>query len=128
VEEAYKDGGIPLHDKKAMDQLRSALKSIIAQVGKSILSGKFNLTQVAFPIWCMVPQTILQVIGGVAGPVSPHLNLAAQSADPVQRMKHVIVSSVAFIQPCNQWGKPLNPILGETFQAYLPDGSLVSVE
>ena len=60
--------------------------------------------------------------------MAPHLCAAALTRDPVERMKHVITASISFLYPCHSWGKPLNPILGETYQAYLPDGSLVSVE
>jgi Oxysterol-binding protein len=60
--------------------------------------------------------------------MSPHLNAAAVTTDPIERMKPVMTASISFLYPCHSWGKPLNPILGETYQAYLPDGSLVSVE
>ena len=36
--------------------------------------------------------------------------------------------SIAFLYPCHNWGKPLNPILGETYQATLPDGGMIYVE
>jgi hypothetical protein len=101
---------------------------MLSQVGRQLISGNFNLASVSFPIWCMVPTSILQIYGSVAGPMAPHLTAAAMASDPVERMKHVITSTIAFLYPCHSWGKPLNPILGETYQAYLPDGSLVSVE
>lgn len=43
-------------------------------------------------------------------------------------MKHVMMSNVAYLYPSHNWGKPLNPILGETFQAKLKDGSMVYME
>jgi hypothetical protein len=64
----------------------------------------------------------------VAGPMSAHLNAAANCEDPLQRMKHVIVGSISYIYPCHTFEKPLNPILGETYQASLPDGTKVYVE
>mmetsp|Transcript_12397 Transcript_12397/g.20825 ORF Transcript_12397/g.20825 Transcript_12397/m.20825 type:complete len:221 (+) Transcript_12397:1050-1712(+) len=76
----------------------------------------------------MVPTSILQIYGSVAGPMASHLTAAAVCDDPLQRMKHVITASLAFLYPCHSWGKPLNPILGETYQGYLPDGSMISVE
>jgi hypothetical protein len=57
-----------------------------------------------------------------------YFNAAALSNDPVYRMKMVITASLSFIYPNHSWGKPLNPILGETYQAYLPDGGKVCVE
>jgi hypothetical protein len=43
-------------------------------------------------------------------------------------MKHVIVGSISYIYPCHTFEKPLNPILGETYQACLPDGTNIYVE
>jgi len=43
-------------------------------------------------------------------------------------MKHVMITSVSFVEPCHIFDKPLNPILGETFQGYLADGSSVFME
>ena len=44
-----------------------------------------------------------------------YLTAAAKATDPVERMKYVIASSVAFIYPTHHFDKPLNPILGETY-------------
>lgn len=35
---------------------------------------------------------------------------------------------MAFIGPCHTFDKPLNPILGETYEGELPDGAQVYVE
>lgn len=47
--------------------------------------------------------------------MSRYLNAAAMSNDPILRMKHVITASISFIYPNHSWGKPLNPLLGETY-------------
>lgn len=39
-----------------------------------------------------------------------------------------MTASICYIHPCHHWGKPLNPILGETYQAEVSDGSKVYVE
>lgn len=39
-----------------------------------------------------------------------------------------MTASIAFLHTCHHWGKPLNPILGETYQATMSDGSTVFVE
>jgi len=57
-----------------------------------------------------------------------HLNYASQTKDLVERMKMVITSSVAFFHPAKIFEKPLNPILGETYQAYGQDGSMIFLE
>lgn len=57
-----------------------------------------------------------------------YFNAAAVSIDPIERMKHVMTASICYLESCHTWGKPLNPILGETYQAVLPDGSMLYVE
>lgn len=56
------------------------------------------------------------------------MNRAARTTDPIERMKLVLVTSISFLQPCHVFGKPLNPILGETYQGSLIDGTSVCVE
>lgn len=125
---AHKNGGFPLNDLETMNNLRSAVKGVIAQVGRSILSGQFNLATISFPIWCMAPKSILQQIAVVPSSISYHLMAAAYARDPVERMKHVMITNISYLYPSHNWGKPLNPILGETFQAKLKDGGMVYME
>jgi hypothetical protein len=47
--------------------MRSAAKEIIKAVGKKILSGSFNLTTVSFPIKCMCPRSMLELMATIAG-------------------------------------------------------------
>jgi len=58
-EGSYKDGGFPLNDQVVVTNLRNAFKSMMKQVGRQIISGKFNLANTTFPIWCMAPKSIL---------------------------------------------------------------------
>ena len=76
----------------------------------------------------MAPSSILQVYGSVSGPKAPCLARAALTDDMVTRMKHVMTASVSFLYPCHSFDKPLNPILGETYQATLEDGAMLYVE
>lgn len=53
----------------------------------------------------------------------------SQSADPVERMKWVMTFFIAGMQHVfATWAKPFNPILGETWQGELSDGSTVFLE
>ena len=57
-----------------------------------------------------------------------YLTAAAKAQDPIERMKFVVASSIAFIYPTHHFDKPLNPILGETYEGELPDGTKVYSE
>lgn len=126
--DAYKNGGFALTDPVILTKYRSAGKEIIKKVGRQILNGQFNLTNVSFPIKCMQHETILQIVASVSMVYPFYLNAAAHATDPIERLKYVITASIAFIYPCHHFDKPLSPILGETFQAELPDGAKVYCE
>lgn len=104
------------------------MKDLIKQVGKMILSGKFELYKVSFPIKAMSPKSILYAVSmcSIYAPIS--LTAAALATDPVERMKHVITSSLSWVYKAHFWDKPLNPILGETYQARLEDGTELYLE
>ena len=56
------------------------------------------------------------------------MNKAASTTDPVERMKLVMTSNFSW-QFYNQlFAKPLNPILGETYQAQGQDGTQLFLE
>ena len=97
-------------------------------VGKAVLSGKFNLTNISFPIKCMQPTTILQAVASIAG-IAPYLLTAAGlQKDPVEKMKLLMTFCIAHLNVVHSFEKPLNPILGETYVAELADGTCVYVE
>ena len=50
------------------------------------------------------------------------------SDNPLQRMKFVITSSISFFYATHTFDKPLNPILGETYQAIMEDGTEICLE
>ena len=93
------------------------------QVGKMLLAGNFELYKVSFPIKAMSPVSILQLVATCSLHAPVYLNAAALHSDPVERMKFVIANSISYIYPTHCFDKPLNPILGETYQAEMEDGS-----
>ncbi len=81
-------------DNELTSRLRGAGKEILKSVGKKILSGKFNLTTISFPIKCMCPKSMLEVMATIAGAHSFYLNAAAQNADPLERVKLIMACSI----------------------------------
>ena len=126
--EAHKDGGFPLNDAAVIGKYRNAFKDIVKQLGRTIFSGKFNIGSVSFPISCMSHVSILYLIATMSIHTPIFLTRAALSTDPIERMKFVMTTSLSFLQPCHVFEKPLNPILGETMQGKLADGSSIYME
>jgi hypothetical protein len=93
-----------------------------------ILAGKFELYKVSFPIKAMSPASILKLLANTSIHAPTYLTAAALSSDPVERMKFVIVNSFSYNEAVHTFDKPLNPLLGETYQAELPDGGKIYLE
>lgn len=126
--EASSKGGFALRDKQITSKLRSAGKEAIYRIGKQLLSGKLNLTTVAFPIKCAADYSMLQALAGMAR-VNPYImNAAAMTEDPLERIKLLITAAISHMEPCNTFEKPLNPILGETYHAIMEDGTQIYCE
>ena len=53
---------------------------------------------------------------------------ATQTADPLERLKCIITATITSTYYNFMCVKPLNPILGETFQIYGHDGSQTYLE
>ena len=88
---------------------------VIKQIGSKIYNADFNLTTISFPIKCMEANTLLQVMPLQHKVNWLFFNHAASISDPVERMKLFMTSNIAFLLHGNTFGKPLNPVIGETY-------------
>jgi hypothetical protein len=119
---------IEFPNKEITSMFRSTGVDLIKQIGKKIISGDFNLTTVSFPIKVMLPLTILQSIAKSLFQFPIYLNLASLQPDPLERFKYVVVATLACFHKSSHFLKPLNPVLGETFEMIWDDGSKVYIE
>jgi len=126
---AYKKGGRTPENEIIMKKLRVIAKEFLMKVGRSVLSGNFNLTTVPFPIKASIPRSYFENIGVVPTSFYPlYLNLAMKTQDPLQRFKFYIVATISYFYLGSPFAKPFNPILGETFNGYHSDGSQAYLE
>lgn len=114
---AHKDGGKQCRDKKLVKTIRAIGKRIVKEIGKKLLTGNFNLTQVSFPIRAMIPKSALEKALQATCFFPLYLNKASSISDPVERMKLVLTATVGSFYINCSFLKPLNPILGETISA-----------
>ena len=121
-------GGFQLTDEETTSRMRGAATELVKMAGKKILSGDFNLTRISFPIKCMSPESILPIIATMSIHSPIYLTAAGLTDDPLLRMKYVITNALSYYYPCHIFDKPLNPILGETYQGRLADGAQVYME
>jgi hypothetical protein len=121
-------GGVDFPNEETTSLLRGIGWDLVKQIGKKILSGDFNFTTVSIPIKVMVPISILQHICNGHFNYPLYMNLAYESNDPLQQMKYTIVACFSSWYKSNVFLKPLNPILGETYEMIWEDGSHEYVE
>ena len=86
------------------------------------------MTTVTIPIKVMVPISILQHICNGHFNFPLYLQLAARAETPLDKMKYVITATLSSWYRSNVFLKPLNPILGETYEMMWEDGSHCYVE
>jgi hypothetical protein len=126
---SYKNGGKIAENSRITQKLRTIGKEFLFKVGKHILSGNFNLTTIPFPIKAMVPKSYLEYVGCFPTAYFPlYMNLALKTEDPLERFKLYIVAQLSYFYLTTSFAKPLNPILGETYNAYYEDGSRIFME
>ena len=76
----------------------------------------------------MAPRSVLEYNITSQGCQSIYLNKAASCKDPLERLKLVMASSMANLIPGKIYEKPLNPVLGETYEAVAVDGAKIFME
>lgn len=94
---------------------RAIGKEVIKEIGKRILSGKFNLTKIPFPIKAMIPKSVLEASLHHTCVFPLYMGSAAATPDILERFKLTITANICSFFWTNTFYKPLNPILGETF-------------
>ncbi|EFJ41509.1 hypothetical protein VOLCADRAFT_121628, partial [Volvox carteri f. nagariensis] len=108
--DADEAGGMLCTNDELLKQQREAIMQWVKSMGKRLLTGSINLINTPFPVNIFEPRSYLEKLADVW--VYPrYLAEASQSSDPVERMK-----------------LPFNPILGETWQASLSDGTTMFME
>jgi len=122
---AHKDGGLLLKDEDGLGV--KALKETLSSFGKKVAKGQIHdLMCIPGPSCCHAPYSYLQALITDMSYAPRFLTPAAKSSDYIERLKLIATMYLAgqHIQPViNQARGLLNPILGETVQRYLPDGT-----
>eukprot|EP00741_Cyanophora_paradoxa_P013866 tig00020710_g13384.t1 len=138
--------GFPLEEVDSVDDRRAANGGLIyanaaeiveqRKIGwdflKSLPSNLLHggqISSVSLPVRFFEPRSFLDRMAEF-WLYTPLLTKAAQSTkDPIERLKYVVAFSVAgFHKEIGTNRKPFNPILGETFQATMSDGTTLFCE
>ncbi|OQR95431.1 oxysterol binding protein [Thraustotheca clavata] len=122
-----KKGGVVFQDKEILKKQQGVVKDVMVQLGTQLLSGKLAV-RLSLPIRVFEPRSLLERVAEAWSYAPTYLTKAATSTDPIERMKHLMCFVVSGLHCCVNQNKPFNPILGETYQAVLSDGTLICME
>jgi hypothetical protein len=102
-------------DEEELRVQKGMLKLMIKQITANILKGKSIMTM-SLPVEIFGTESLLEGVVRCLGFVPKYMHQAVQTNDPVEQIKNV-AAAFMFIFACHpRFGKPFNPILGETFQ------------
>ncbi|DAZ92710.1 TPA: hypothetical protein N0F65_012835 [Lagenidium giganteum] len=120
-------GGLKVVDKEFVKKQGGVVKDVIKSAGSKILEGK-GLVGLSLPVRIFEPRTNLERVIDLFLFAPNYLHAAAEQTDPLERFKLVITCAFAGLHHGVGQLKPFNPILGETFQTMLNDGTEVCCE
>eukprot|EP00744_Colponema_vietnamica_P003704 GILI01005632.1.p1 GENE.GILI01005632.1~~GILI01005632.1.p1 ORF type:complete len:411 (+),score=94.72 GILI01005632.1:79-1233(+) len=126
--EAHPNGGLNLKDE---ENTRAIILDVLKKIGKGIKEGSFDAMKISRPARISHASSYLEAVAKDFRYIPVFLKRAAQTSDPVERMKLVITLVLAGLHinatSCRTKA-PLNPILGETYQAGFADGTSIYCE
>lgn len=124
--EAAPSGGY-LFTEESVKHQRALAMQFLKKIGLNLFDIK-DVIRTSLPVQLFEPISYLQrLVEGFSW--MPNMLLkAAQTTNPVERLKLVITGVIAGLHLTCRQEKPFNPILGETFQASFSNGTEVFCE
>ena len=121
------EGGLKCIDREVLNKQKGVLASLIAQVATCFFQ-KGGFVRISLPVRIFEPRSTLDKILDPWRTAPTYLTRAAGVSDPVERMKMVIAFAISGLHLAVTQLKPFNPLLGETLEGGLDDGSLIYCE
>ena len=121
------EGGLKCVDHDVLSRQKGVLASLIAQVATCFFQ-KGGFVRISLPVRIFEPRSTLDKILDPWRTAPTYLTRAAGLSDPLERMKTVITFAISGLPLAVTQLKPFNPLLGETLEGGLDDGSLIYCE
>eukprot|EP00826_Nyctotherus_ovalis_P045740 TRINITY_DN5091_c0_g2_i1.p1 TRINITY_DN5091_c0_g2~~TRINITY_DN5091_c0_g2_i1.p1 ORF type:complete len:501 (-),score=132.62 TRINITY_DN5091_c0_g2_i1:126-1628(-) len=118
-----KQGGLMCIDKGILKRQSGVIATMIGQLITTMCISKISL-----PVRIFEPRTALERIADLWRCAPIYLSAAARTGDKVEKMKNVIAFAISGIYTGMQQLKPFNPLIGETMEASLADGTRFFLE
>jgi len=112
------EGGVECRNHEELHTQDGIILELMKRAGKQLLEGK-NIVGVSLPVKIFEPRSTLIRLTDLWGTAYEYFNKAAESINPIERIKMIIIMAMSGIHMNAKQTKPFNPILGETYEVFL---------
>ena len=121
------NGALWCHNQEELSSQSGIFMELLQRAGKKLMEGK-GIVAVSLPVRIFEKRSTIERICDIwcTGPI--FLRKAAIEMDPIERLKLVITFVVSGMHMVASQRKPFNPILGETYEGYWPNGTRIYCE
>ena len=116
-------GELKIVDPEILKNQKGIVKDALHSLIKSIAEGR-GVVGVSLPIRIFEPRSLIERMCDFWMFAPKFLTAAAQSTDPIERLKYVTAFYIGGMHLGASQVKPFNPLLGETYQAHFPDAGI----
>eukprot|EP00826_Nyctotherus_ovalis_P035735 TRINITY_DN3093_c0_g1_i5.p1 TRINITY_DN3093_c0_g1~~TRINITY_DN3093_c0_g1_i5.p1 ORF type:complete len:481 (-),score=161.09 TRINITY_DN3093_c0_g1_i5:30-1472(-) len=121
--EVPREGGLMCVDKSIVKRQSGVIGSMIGQ-----LITTMSISRISLPVRIFESKSTLERIADLWRFAPFFLTKAASTQDKVERFKLVVTFGLAGMYCAMQQLKPFNPLIGETLEATLEDGTIIFIE
>ena len=118
--------GVYCLNQEVVDKQIGIIKEVITQLTKCLWSG--TAMSLSLPIRIFEPRSMLERYTDWFSFATDLLNKAGSCKDKIESFKYVIAFSLSALFRSSEQLKPLNPMLGETYECEWEDGSKFYLE
>lgn len=118
--------GVYCLNQEIVDKQSGIIKEVITQLTKCIWSG--TAMSLSLPIRIFEPRSMLERYTDWFAFAPTLLDKAGSSKDKIESFKHVILFTLSALFRSSEQLKPLNPMLGETYECEWEDGTKFYLE
>ena len=118
--------GVYCLNQEVVDKQSGIIKEVITQLTKCLWSG--TAMSLSLPIRIFEPRSMLERYTDWFAFAPTLLNKAGEAKDKIEAFKYVILFSLSALFRSTEQLKPLNPMLGETYECEWEDGSKFYLE
>ena len=125
--EEQKTGDLKLKNKDLKERQKGVLLTVLKEAATKLMDGK-GIVGLSLPVRIFEPRSSIERVADIFLYSTHYLSRAAATDEPLERVKYVMGFIVAALPHAISQFKPFNPLLGETFQGTLADGTTIDCE